>query len=62
MVGERQPVDKKHLESTNLTDTQPPILVTAHEDGHLRLWTLEVMGPVIFLEQQRIGKIKRIIE
>ncbi|XP_029085112.1 WD repeat-containing protein 64 isoform X1 [Monodon monoceros] len=40
-VGERQPVDKKHLESTNLTDTQPPILVTAHEDGHLRLWTLE---------------------
>ncbi|XP_030724447.2 WD repeat-containing protein 64 [Globicephala melas] len=41
MVGERQPVDKKHLESTNLTDTQPPILVTAHEDGHLRLWTLE---------------------
>ncbi|XP_004283537.1 WD repeat-containing protein 64 isoform X1 [Orcinus orca] len=41
MVGERQPVDKKHLESTNLTDSQPPILVTAHEDGHLRLWTLE---------------------
>ncbi|XP_007462685.1 PREDICTED: WD repeat-containing protein 64 [Lipotes vexillifer] len=40
-VGERQPVDKKHLESTNLTYTQPPILVTAHEDGHLRLWTLE---------------------
>ncbi|XP_065739395.1 WD repeat-containing protein 64 isoform X2 [Phocoena phocoena] len=40
-VGERQPVDKKHLESTNLTDTQPPILVTAHEDGHLRFWTLE---------------------
>ncbi|KAM9110540.1 WD repeat-containing protein 64 isoform 2-T2 [Megaptera novaeangliae] len=40
-VGEQQPVDKKHLESTNLTDTQPPILVTAHEDGHLRLWTLE---------------------
>uniref|UniRef100_A0A8C6F1P3 WD repeat domain 64 n=1 Tax=Monodon monoceros TaxID=40151 RepID=A0A8C6F1P3_MONMO len=32
---------QKHLESTNLTDTQPPILVTAHEDGHLRLWTLE---------------------
>nr|XP_058934943.1 WD repeat-containing protein 64 isoform X1 [Kogia breviceps] len=40
-VGEQQPVDKKHVESTNLTDTQPPILVTAHEDGHLRLWTLE---------------------
>uniref|UniRef100_A0A8C0CD91 WD repeat domain 64 n=1 Tax=Balaenoptera musculus TaxID=9771 RepID=A0A8C0CD91_BALMU len=39
--GEQQPVDKKHLESTNLIDTQPPILVTAHEDGHLRLWTLE---------------------
>ncbi|XP_064333277.1 WD repeat-containing protein 64 isoform X1 [Camelus dromedarius] len=41
MGGQQQPVDKKHLGGTNLTDTQPPILVTAHEDGHLRLWTME---------------------
>ncbi|XP_072804662.1 WD repeat-containing protein 64 isoform X3 [Vicugna pacos] len=39
--GQQQPVDKKHLGGSNLTDTQPPILVTAHEDGHLRLWTME---------------------
>ncbi|XP_030791990.1 WD repeat-containing protein 64 [Rhinopithecus roxellana] len=41
MVGEQQPVDKKHPGSANLPEAQPPILVTAHEDGHLRLWTLE---------------------
>ncbi|XP_066109583.1 WD repeat-containing protein 64 [Saccopteryx bilineata] len=40
-VGEQQPVDKKHLGGTSVADTQPPVLVTAHEDGHLRLWTLE---------------------
>uniref|UniRef100_A0A2K5YV39 WD repeat domain 64 n=1 Tax=Mandrillus leucophaeus TaxID=9568 RepID=A0A2K5YV39_MANLE len=40
-VGEQQPVDKKHPGSANLPEAQPPILVTAHEDGHLRLWTLE---------------------
>ncbi|XP_008062055.1 WD repeat-containing protein 64-like [Carlito syrichta] len=41
MVGEQRPVDKKQLRDNNLPETQPPILVTAHEDGHLRLWTLE---------------------
>ncbi|XP_077024577.1 WD repeat-containing protein 64 isoform X2 [Tamandua tetradactyla] len=41
MVGEQQPVGKKQPGGTNLSDSQPPILVTAHEDGHLRLWTLE---------------------
>ncbi|KAK2492307.1 hypothetical protein MC885_011197, partial [Smutsia gigantea] len=40
-VREQQPVDKKHPGDTSLTDAQPPILVTAHEDGHLRLWTIE---------------------
>lgn len=38
---EQHPVDKKRPGGTNLTDAQPPILVTAHEDGHLRLWTME---------------------
>ncbi|KAM5206137.1 WD repeat-containing protein 64 isoform 3-T5 [Hipposideros larvatus] len=41
MVGEQQLVDKKHPEDTSVADAQPPILVTAHEDGHLRLWTIE---------------------
>ncbi|XP_012499820.1 PREDICTED: WD repeat-containing protein 64 [Propithecus coquereli] len=41
MVGEQQPVDKKHPGGVNLPEAQPPILVTAHEDGHLRLWTME---------------------
>ncbi|ELK02293.1 WD repeat-containing protein 64 [Pteropus alecto] len=41
MMGEQQPVSKRFPEDTNLTDTQPPILATAHEDGHLRLWTIE---------------------
>ncbi|XP_004690835.1 PREDICTED: WD repeat-containing protein 64 [Condylura cristata] len=40
-VRHRQPVDKKHPAGSNLAETQPPIIVTAHEDGHLRLWTLE---------------------
>nr|XP_036869627.1 WD repeat-containing protein 64 [Manis javanica] len=40
-VREQQPVDKKHPGDSSLTDAQPPILVTAHEDGHLRLWTIE---------------------
>ncbi|XP_004439639.1 PREDICTED: WD repeat-containing protein 64 [Ceratotherium simum simum] len=40
-AGKQQPVDTKHPGATNLTDTPPPILVTAHEDGHLRLWTME---------------------
>nr|KAF6400142.1 WD repeat domain 64 [Molossus molossus] len=35
-VGEQQPGDKKHV-----AETQPPVLVTAHEDGHLRLWSIE---------------------
>ncbi|XP_054516851.1 WD repeat-containing protein 64 isoform X4 [Pan troglodytes] len=41
MVGKQQPMDKKHPGIANLPEVQPPILVTAHEDGHLRLWTLE---------------------
>ncbi|KAL2770635.1 WD repeat-containing protein 64 [Daubentonia madagascariensis] len=41
VVGEQQPVDKKHPGVANLPEAQPPILVTAHEDGHLRLWTME---------------------
>ncbi|XP_054334928.1 WD repeat-containing protein 64 isoform X7 [Pongo pygmaeus] len=40
-VGQQQPMDKKHPGIANLPEAQPPILVTAHEDGHLRLWTLE---------------------
>ncbi|XP_005882507.1 PREDICTED: WD repeat-containing protein 64 [Myotis brandtii] len=39
--GEQQPVDKKHVASTGVAEPQPPVLVTAHEDGHLRLWTIE---------------------
>nr|KAF6400138.1 WD repeat domain 64 [Molossus molossus] len=42
-VGEQQPGDKKHV-----AETQPPVLVTAHEDGHLRLWSIEVMRPLIY--------------
>ncbi|KAM6217440.1 WD repeat-containing protein 64 [Rhynchocyon petersi] len=41
MVGEQQLVNKKQSKASNLAEAQPPILVTAHEDGHLRLWTLE---------------------
>nr|XP_012606796.1 WD repeat-containing protein 64 [Microcebus murinus] len=41
MVGEQQPADKKHPGGVNLPEAQPPILVTAHEDGHLRLWSME---------------------
>ncbi|XP_028013882.1 WD repeat-containing protein 64 isoform X2 [Eptesicus fuscus] len=39
--GEPQPVDKKHVGGTGVAETQPPVLVTAHEDGHLRLWSIE---------------------
>ncbi|XP_008573482.1 PREDICTED: WD repeat-containing protein 64 [Galeopterus variegatus] len=38
---EQQPVEKRHPGGVNLPEAQPPILVTAHEDGHLRLWTME---------------------
>ncbi|XP_023405085.2 WD repeat-containing protein 64 [Loxodonta africana] len=41
MEGEQQPVDKKQPGGSSSAEAQPPILVTAHEDGHLRLWTLE---------------------
>ena len=42
-MREQQPADKKPPGGTKEADTQPPpILVTAHEDGHLRLWTMEV--------------------
>ncbi|XP_059269978.1 WD repeat-containing protein 64 [Mustela nigripes] len=37
-AGLQQPVDKKHPAGI---DTQPPVIVTAHEDGHLRFWKLE---------------------
>ncbi|XP_059002281.1 WD repeat-containing protein 64 isoform X2 [Mustela lutreola] len=37
-AGPQQPVDKKHPAGI---DTQPPVIVTAHEDGHLRFWKLE---------------------
>ena len=57
-MGEQHPVDKKHPGGTNLIEAQPPIIVSAHEDGHLRLWTMEVMGPIVYLEQQRMKKIK----
>uniref|UniRef100_A0A8D0NJR5 WD repeat domain 64 n=1 Tax=Sus scrofa TaxID=9823 RepID=A0A8D0NJR5_PIG len=40
-AGKQPPVDKKHLGSASPTDAQPPVLVTAHEDGHLRLWAVE---------------------
>nr|XP_021522601.1 WD repeat-containing protein 64 [Aotus nancymaae] len=41
IAREQQPVDKKHPGSASLPEATPPILVTAHEDGHLRLWTME---------------------
>ncbi|XP_051004232.1 WD repeat-containing protein 64 isoform X1 [Acomys russatus] len=41
MVGEQQPASRKQPTLTSSVEAQPPILVTAHEDGHLRLWTLE---------------------
>ncbi|XP_048213279.1 WD repeat-containing protein 64 isoform X1 [Perognathus longimembris pacificus] len=40
-VSEQQAVSKKHPAATIVTEPQPPLLVTAHEDGHLRLWTME---------------------
>ncbi|XP_006747988.1 WD repeat-containing protein 64 [Leptonychotes weddellii] len=40
-AGEQQLVDKKQPGGTNVVDTQPPVIVTAHEDGHLRFWTME---------------------
>lgn len=51
-------MDNKHPGGTNVIDTQPPVIVTAHEDGHLRFWTLEVMGPIVYLEQQRMRMIR----
>ncbi|XP_062067371.1 WD repeat-containing protein 64-like [Lepus europaeus] len=40
-VRETHAVDKKHFGAANIIESQPPILATAHEDGHLRLWTME---------------------
>ncbi|XP_022364259.1 WD repeat-containing protein 64 [Enhydra lutris kenyoni] len=40
-VGQQQPVDRRHPAGTSVIDPQPPVLVTAHEDGHLRFWKLE---------------------
>uniref|UniRef100_A0A8C5KX33 WD repeat domain 64 n=1 Tax=Jaculus jaculus TaxID=51337 RepID=A0A8C5KX33_JACJA len=39
--AEQNPESKRHSVPANITEDQPPILVTAHEDGHLRLWTIE---------------------
>ncbi|XP_054973849.1 WD repeat-containing protein 64 [Sorex araneus] len=40
MVEDQQPIYDNIPGGIRL-DTRPPLLVTAHEDGHLRLWTLE---------------------
>ncbi|XP_069890358.1 WD repeat-containing protein 64 isoform X1 [Dipodomys merriami] len=40
-VSEQQAASKKHLAATTIVEAQPPLLVTANEDGHLRLWTME---------------------
>ncbi|CAO2638551.1 WD repeat-containing protein 64 [Lemmus lemmus] len=40
-AGEQQQGSRKQTTPTSSVETQPPIFVTAHEDGHLRLWTLE---------------------
>ncbi|ELW49501.1 WD repeat-containing protein 64 [Tupaia chinensis] len=41
VMGEQHSVNKKPPRGDNLTEAQPPLIVTAHEDGHLRLWTME---------------------
>ncbi|XP_006902507.1 PREDICTED: WD repeat-containing protein 64 [Elephantulus edwardii] len=41
MTGEQQLVDITQSRGSNSAEVQPPLLITAHEDGHLRLWTLE---------------------
>ncbi|XP_028611118.1 WD repeat-containing protein 64 [Grammomys surdaster] len=41
MVGEQQSTSRKQPASISSVEPQPPLLVTAHEDGHLRVWTLE---------------------
>uniref|UniRef100_A0A8C2VJD0 WD repeat domain 64 n=1 Tax=Chinchilla lanigera TaxID=34839 RepID=A0A8C2VJD0_CHILA len=41
IMGEQQSAGRKGPIPANPVEAQPPILVTAHEDGHLRLWTLE---------------------
>ncbi|XP_045672571.1 WD repeat-containing protein 64 [Phyllostomus hastatus] len=40
-VGEQKPADKRHPGGTCVPESKPPLLVTAHQDGHLRLWTME---------------------
>ncbi|VFV45580.1 Hypothetical predicted protein [Lynx pardinus] len=40
-MGEQHLVHRKHPGGTNLMEAQPPIIASAHEDGHLRLWTME---------------------
>lgn len=42
-MGEQHTASRKQAMFGSSLEAQPPILVTAHEDGHLRLWTLEVM-------------------
>ncbi|EDL13204.1 RIKEN cDNA 4930511H01, isoform CRA_b, partial [Mus musculus] len=41
MVGEQQSASRKQPVPISFVEPQPPLLVSAHEDGHLRLWTLE---------------------
>ncbi|KAM5237695.1 WD repeat-containing protein 64 [Ctenodactylus gundi] len=41
ITGEQQPPGKKHPAPAGSAEAPPPVLVTGHEDGHLRLWTLE---------------------
>ncbi|XP_027274696.1 WD repeat-containing protein 64 isoform X2 [Cricetulus griseus] len=40
-MGEQHTASRKQAMFGSSLEAQPPILVTAHEDGHLRLWTLE---------------------
>ncbi|XP_049633519.1 LOW QUALITY PROTEIN: WD repeat-containing protein 64 [Suncus etruscus] len=40
MMGDQQLIYDNTPGVINL-DTRPPLLITAHEDGHLRLWTME---------------------
>ena len=61
-MGEQKAADRRHPGGAGVTETKPPLLVTAHQDGHLRLWTMEVRRPVSYLEWPRVEKIRRIIK
>ncbi|XP_006868644.1 PREDICTED: WD repeat-containing protein 64 [Chrysochloris asiatica] len=49
VVGKQQLENKKQFGGSSLAEVQPPILVTAHEDGHLRLWTLELLSELFLV-------------